>query len=373
MVSGYKQKEKMLMRNRVWLSVFVLVVLVSATPMWAQGFRRIATIEVPGEPLVSFDISWVDEPGTTYYLADRSNAGIDIFDAHTNRFVDRVGGFVGLDPRGTPYSGPNGIVVIDDRGELWAGDGDSTVKVIDLHSRQIIDEIDTGGAKRADEIAYDPQDEIILVTNNEESPPYASFIAAETHEILGTLEFPEATDGLEQPVWDKDNERFLLAIPQTRANPGGEIDVIDPKSMEVIDVFPLSPGCSPHGLDIGPDQQAIVGCSLMANARTIIMDTRDGTIVATITQVGGSDQVWFNPGDGNYYLGARSNPGGPVLGIIDAKTNMWLQNVPTTPAAHSVAASSLNNHVFVPLTPVASDRACPRGCIGVYAGSDDDD
>lgn len=363
------------MRNRVGLSVFVLMVLVSATPMWAQGFQRIATIEVPGVPLANFDISWVDESGTTYYLADRSNAGIDIFDARTNRFEVRVEGFVGVDPRGNPYSGPNGIIVIDDRHELWAGDGDSTVKVIDLDSWQIVDVIDTGGEKRADEMAYDPQDEIMLVTNNEENPPYASFISTETHEILGTLEFPDATDGLEQPVWDKDNERFLLAVPQTRANQGGEIDVIDPKTMMVTNIFPLNLGkdirCSPHGLDIGPDQQAIVGCSLMANARTIIMDTRDGNIIATITQVGGSDQVWFNPGDGNYYLGARSNPDGPVLGIIDAATNTWLQNVPTAPAAHSVAASPLNNQVFVPLTPVESDSDCPRGCIGVYASSDD--
>ncbi len=87
------------------------------------------------------------------------------------------------------------------------------------------------------------------------------------------------------------------------------------------------------------------------------MDARTGAIVATIMQVGGSDQVWFNPGDKRYYLAARgmtsnglkSGTPTPVLGVIDATTNTWIANVPTGPNAHSVAANPINNEVFVPL------------------------
>ena len=32
-----------------------------------------------------------------------------------------------------------------------------------------------------------------------------------------------------------------------------------------------------------------------------------------------------------------------------------------------MAADSLNEHVFVPFTPTASDAACTNGCISVYA------
>lgn len=35
-------------------------------------------IAIPGNPLRSFDISWVNPDRGEYYLGDRSNAGIDV-------------------------------------------------------------------------------------------------------------------------------------------------------------------------------------------------------------------------------------------------------------------------------------------------------
>ena len=58
-----------------------------------------------------------------------------------------------------------------------------------------------------------------------------------------------------------------------------------------------------------------------------------------------------------------AQPGGPVLGIIDATNDEWIANVPTTKNSHSVAADLDTNTIFVPLTPSA---ACANGCIGVY-------
>src|SRR5207302_8907231 len=98
-------------------------------------------------------------------------------------------------------------------------------------------------------------------------------------------------------------------------------------------------------------------------AQVQVMDARTGAIVKVVTQVGGADQVWFNPGDKHYYIAARFNPSGPVLGIVDAKTDTWIQNVPTGPNSHSVAVDPINNHIFVPL----------RGKgVGVYAADDGD-
>jgi len=340
-------------------------------------FRRIATIQIPGNPLVSFDISWVNRRGNLYLLTDRSNASVDFFDARRNTFEGSVGGFVGVDPRGNPYSGPNGVLTIESQREAWASDGDSTVKVIDLTSMQVVDIIDTGGTTRADEMAYDPRDHVLVVANNEEHPPYLSFIDTRTHQILEPrLNFPNATDGLEQPLWDGQAGRFLQAVPASMTNPGGEIAVIDPLTHQITNTFPIpmqqGRRCSPHGIDMGPRHEILIGCSLGgSDTHTIIMSASDGRILAVINEVGASDQVWFNRSDGNYYLGARNFPGGAVLGIIDSETNSWVQNVPTAPNAHSVAATQRDDHVFVPLTPLPSDPECPRGCIGVYADEDD--
>src|SRR2546430_2728450 len=63
------------------------------------------------------------------------------------------------------------------------------------------------------------------------------------------------------------------------------------------------------------------------------MDARSGDIVATIAQVSGADEVWYNPGDKHYYVAARNNPTGPVLGVIDARTDSWTQPRPGRPLA----------------------------------------
>jgi hypothetical protein len=57
-------------------------------------------------------------------------------------------------------------------------------------------------------------------------------------------------------------------------------------------------------------------------------------------------------------------PGGPVLGVIDARTNKLLEKVAIKGGnPHSVAVDQTNGHVFMPVG--AQDGGC--GCIHVYA------
>ena len=162
--------------------------------------------------------------------------------------------------------------------------------------------------------------------------------------------------------WDPGTQRFYQAIPETKAHPGGALAVIDPRAMTVTALYPVA-SCQPHGLAVGPADELLLGCSSGKDARSIILNLRTGAVVATLTQVGGSDQVWYNPGDHRYYLAARENPGEPVLGVIDARTHQWLRNIPTAKNAHSVAVNTVANEVFVPLTP---NPACAKGCVAVY-------
>src|SRR5882672_4344760 len=72
---------------------------------------------IPGKPLQSYDISWVNPHRAEYYLGDRSNFGIDIIDTRTLTFKRRLGGpgvFTGvvLRANGTvnnDKSGPDGV------------------------------------------------------------------------------------------------------------------------------------------------------------------------------------------------------------------------------------------------------------------------
>ncbi len=201
---------------------------------------------------------------------------------------------------------------------------------------------------------------------------------------------PDATTtGIEQSQWSSATGLFYVSVPQIDPNDAtkGGVSVIDPSSMTVIATRPVS-NCSPAGLSLGPNNEAIVGCSASYGTspnvlmQSLVISLKKGHVVQTFPQVGGSDEVRYGPASQHYYLAARSDTDNtgkitPVLGTIDAKTNVFDGNVATSVTAHSVAADRVSHHVFVPIgfsaTGVADPtNPCPdvaKGCIAVYLPS----
>ena len=134
--------------------------------------RCLTAIQIPGNPLRSFDISWVNAARSEFYLSDRSNSGIDVIDTKNNVFKRTIGGFVGVKLNGAGgvnnnISGPDGVT---SHGKwLYAGDGDSTLHVIDLDApaqsatQQVVS---TGGSTRVDEMALTADGTLLLAANN---------------------------------------------------------------------------------------------------------------------------------------------------------------------------------------------------------------
>ena len=319
---------------------------------------RIAKVAVPGKPLKAFDISWVDSPTGHYYLADRSNGAIDVIDGLTNTFSAQIPGFVGFTGK-NDTSGPDGVVVTQSGKELWAGDGDSTVKVVDLTTNKVVATISTGGKFRADEMAYDPKDNILAVANNADDPPFASLISVSGRVVLKKISFTDSTNGAEQPQYDPVTGMFYISVPATNANPGGEIDVIDPVGKTVTAKYGLT-NCGPNGLAIGPGNQLLAGCG--NPHRSVVIDRTNGSVLGDFSTVGGSDEVWYNPGDNRYYLAETAFQN---LGVIDAGSLTAVGEVESGIGAHSVAADLSSNHIFVPIA--GPDPACPTGCVAVYS------
>ena len=133
--------------------------------------------------MTSFDISFVDPAIGLYALGDRTNNAVDLVDTHDNIFLGFCGQgqFTGATGN-NDTSGPDGVLIRDSR-EIWVGDGNSTVKVFDIagcsETTAPKKTISTGSAsdKRADEMCYDPDDQLILVANNAADPPFASLIS----------------------------------------------------------------------------------------------------------------------------------------------------------------------------------------------------
>jgi len=392
----------------------------------------LTAVQIPGAPLRSYDISWVNPQRAEYYLADRSNAAIDIIDTRKlsfNRFLDGSAGnkgksvFVGvkLNSAGTAVnndiSGPDGVVT---HGRwLYAGDGDSTLKVFDLNGPNALAQpaISTGGATRVDEMALTADGELLLAINNAEDPPYANLLTANGDRsfssvaliskiIIDPVLFP-GTPGIEQPTWDPKTKRFYVSVP-ILGKPGGCGTATCDGGLMVIDPTTVTPGamvlgafnpatntgvlqlsdCGPNGATVGPHDNLLLGCTQANNPtnRSTLVINATTKHYSHVNGIVGSDEVWFNSGDGRYYTGSNRNcaPAGcpaqaAVLGVIDA-TSVLIETIPQSSGSHSVAADSKRNLIFVPQSaPVAvvgtgGDTTAVgagicgsnNGCVGVY-------
>lgn len=331
-------------------------------------YRLLATIRVPGNLAGGFDISWVDPVHGRYYLADRTstpNTGrVDVIDANRDAYLYSIRGFAG-NLGNFRISGPNGVLTIPRARQLWAGDARSNAMVVNLRGAAAArpDAISTGGTGRADELAYDPRDHIIMIANGADTPPFAAFISQRRRKLLGRLPFPQSVfpdkpgtpavgHGLEQSVWDAATGRFYISVPAAADNPDGEVDEVDPLRMKVTRVFPIHSRCHPAGLALLPRQRLITSCG-------VVLDVRTGRTLATIRGVR-ADEIWFNPGDNRVYFGA--NP----VSVVDANSYAVVARIPvgsSARATHSVAVDRRNNHVFVPVVGVGVEvyvQARPR-------------
>ena len=144
-------------------------------------------------------------------------------------------------------SGPNGVTTGVRSGQdcLFAGDGDSRVVSFALPAGTQVGNLSTGGSFRADEMAFDSKDGVLIVANNADSPPFATLIGvgAKCGMVINKkIVFSFATNGAEQPVWDPTTDLFYQSIPSTSGTtaapgPTGAIAVINPTSGAITQMF----------------------------------------------------------------------------------------------------------------------------------------
>jgi len=186
-----------------------------------------------------------------------------------------------------------------------------------------------------------------------------------------------APAGLGAMAWNPNTGYLLVTNSNSIAITNiGSVDVIDPRLGNpngpiVVNSF-VTPNCMPTSMVQGPGDNFLVGCADHDGEafppNEYIINGTTGQIITEITNVGGVDEIWWNPGDNRYYTASRDMPNGPVMGVIDAATNTWLVNVPTNTNSHSVAVDPSNNHAFVPMQAGSiCGTQSANGCIGVFA------
>src|SRR6516164_5125956 len=446
------------LKRYLWCSALAAAgLLLAGNASWAASsepaLRLLSSVAIPVSDgnttggMFSYDISFVDPATGDYFLADRSNTAVERVIAESIVTQIRPTGmhppFAGFTPcavqpaGANDCAGPNGVVAAFPF--LFVTDAPSRVLSFDLRTNPptTVGDCTTmaGEPTRADELAYDPKDGLILAINNASAPPFGTLVKVDKttgaltvvkNIFFDTAHGVDAQNGAEQPVWDPGTKKFYLSIPRIGANPtnGGVIRISTTGTIET--TFPIT-FCSPAGLALGPNEDLLVGCNTIwaedgslwtgradlntdtAAPQLVILDAKTGTITANITGAGVGDEVWFNKGDNHYYAAASGSnlapnaltparapngtattapvqvsQGAATLDVIDALSETLDQrvpplNVPADPSgshpagtAHSVAAYSSTNHVFVPIAANNAVPNCLTGCITIYGRYDPD-
>ena len=172
--------------------------------------------------------------------------------------------------------------------------------------------------------------------------------------------------------------------------------VINPLPMDVIDRYriPVDQCAGPQGMAIGPDRQILLGCNAVSappgsGQNAAVIDAFTGKITHLLTGLGGNDEVWFNPGDGHYFLAGGSFLPNEQLGVVDPAAIIepncfFIGNAGgTTRRAHSVAADLNLNQAYVPIpatgggSPGFTSTICgtlaAKGCVAVFGSQGKDD
>ena len=401
-----------------------IVVTVGSAAMAGPDYHLLTTITVPsdganlqpGGQFNSFDISYFDPVTGFDFVADRSNASVDIFSGFNNTFLGRATGFTGQGPITAPFpnskAGADGVVTVTSGGvtTLYAGNGDSTLKIFDATNpaapvQQQSPGIFTNGTTRVDEMAYSPSTHQVLAANNAESPAYGNLFSTTNGHPTVTLTNTPITvptaqggipgGGLEQPVWNPNTGTFFISVPALAGtnNPGGVSEISTTGTvLRTYDLGTLSvPGggsissCSPTGLALGGSGNMMVGCNPSAGfAQAILLHvdptTHVASIVKTFSQISGTDEIWYDPNTGDFYVTGKDSSGNRVFDVISDQTDTLLQSVllPVSASSnpHSIAVDPFNGDVFVPLagttfhtdgTVAVPNTFCPLGCIAVFA------
>jgi len=353
-----------------------------------------------GGQFARFDISFFDPATQLDYVADRSNASVDIFSAANNTFVERLGGtpptFAGQQAS-NDTSGPDGVQVVNMPGQhqLFVGDGPSILWSFNINpptnapTFTQLPPLNTGGQNRVDEMSFSPTANTLLVANNADSPAFGTLINAKTGAVIAKIVIPQggATGGLEASDFNAKTGTFFLAVPTLAAVPGakGGVAEINPTTGAVIRVIDLQAqlfngasacgNCSPTGLAAAKNGQILIGdgnAAGMGGTGSIIFDPTTNKVVATFPNINGVDQVWYDPTTDRWFLAAGNHTtGGPISGailaIVDAATDSIFQILPTTPGDHSVSVDPISKKIFVPFAANAANTVCPNGCVVVFS------
>ena len=359
----------------------------------------------------SFDLGAVDGASGTYYVTDRTNKSIDVFDIATLQLKTQFKpGFAGCFlANGAPSptcnavggvavnndaSGPDGLDIVG--ANLYVGDVNK-LWVLNKSTGAVVSSVSIPSSPtglRADEGCFDAVHNIYAIATPGDDNPFMTFLDtsvtnAPTVIAKVVMNSPDGTAsaGLEGCTFDAATNTFFLNNDGSNTAPNGEMNGIPAAAIIALKpaapatvgagaggwqaaiagakVFALPALCDPTGIAIGPNNDIGAMCrpgTVGTRLDFVILNKFTGATIATVAGAGGGDQITYDATSKRWYLAdsratadGKSCGGGsancvltPKLVVVDGTTRAVVNSVPNGNNAHSVAVG--NGYVFTPFT-----------------------
>jgi YVTN family beta-propeller protein len=302
---------------RLWLAVMLMTGVAlaqSSGPLYKQS----AKFAVGGEG--GWDYITYDGDSNRLFIAHGTE--IAVVDAASGKKIGSI-----------PANGAHGIALVAERNLGFSSNGRAgTVTVFDMKTLQPKQDIRAG--ENPDAIIYDRYSGKVLVMNGRSKDLMAidpdSLKVVATVPLGGKLEFAAA-----------DRSRVYVNVEDT-----GEIAAVDTKTWKAGQRWKLN-GCEePSGLAI--DEKTGHLFSVCDNKKMLVVDTKSGSIIATLNTGAGTDGAAFDPGLGYAFA---SNGGDGTLTVVKRGESGKYEvagQVPTQRGARTIAVDPKSHRVFLP-------------------------
>ncbi len=301
-------------------SLVVMVLLLAAIAAAQNAstlYKQTAKFSVGGEG--GWDYVTFDASSNRLFIGH--NMEIAVVDVATGKKVGSI-----------PADGAHGVAVIPEKNLGFSTNGRAgTVTVFDLKTLQRKQDIKAG--ENPDAIIYDHYSKKIIVMNGRSKELMAidpdSLKVVATVPLGGKLEFAAA-----------DPTHIYVNVEDT-----GEIASVDSKTWKADTRWKLE-GCEePSGLAIDEKDGRLF--SVCGNKKMMVLDTKNGHIVATLDTGAGTDGAAFDPGLGYAFA---SNGADGTLTVVASKNGKYevVAQVPTQRGARTIAVDPKSHKVFLP-------------------------
>jgi YVTN family beta-propeller protein len=279
----------------------------------AASYHQVAKFTLGGEG--GWDYLTFDPDGNRVFIAH--NNEILVVDANSGKKLGSV-----------PADGAHGVALAAGKGFSTNGRA-GTVTVFDAHSLKPIQDIKVG--ENPDAIIYDPDSKDVIVMNGRSHDVTvidpASLQVTQTIPLGGKLEFAATEPG-----------HVFVNVEDT-----AEIADIDSKTWKVAHKWKLN-GCEePSGLAIDDKNDRLF--TVCGNKVMLVVNAKDGSVVATLPTGDGTDGAGFDAGTGSAFA---SNGEGTLTVVREGKSGKYevAENVPTARGARTMTVDLKTHRVF---------------------------